>query len=122
MSKAPVPTDRQTLALNPDRLFPADARVRDIARDIYESVRELALICPHGHVDPQVLLDNAPFPGPARACFSDAVVSADLRRLAGEQRADGGWEAGFDSFSPIAALEWRGYTTVKAVRILLANA
>ena len=65
MSKAPVPTDRQTLALNPDRLFPADARVRDIARDIYESVRELALICPHGHVDPQVLLDNAPFPGPA---------------------------------------------------------
>ncbi len=65
-------------------------------------------------------VELAPFPGPARACFDDVAMAADLRRLAAEQRDDGGWEAGFGSFSPIAELEWRGYTTVKSVRTLTA--
>ena len=36
-------------------------------------------------------------------------------------RLDGGWVVDFGSFSPIAALEWRGYATVRAVEILRTN-
>jgi glucuronate isomerase len=53
------------LELHPDRLLPADPVIRAIARDLYDRVRQLPLICPHGHVDPTVLLDDRPFPDPA---------------------------------------------------------
>jgi glucuronate isomerase len=53
------------LALHPDRLLPPDPAERNIARRLYERVRRLPLICPHGHVDPQVLLANEPFADPA---------------------------------------------------------
>src|SRR3712207_6079948 len=53
------------LALHPDRLLPADPAVRAIARRLYDAVRELPVISPHGHVDPRVLLDDEPFPDPA---------------------------------------------------------
>ena len=67
-------------------------------------------------------LDFAPDPGrPARDLVSDAIVAGDLERLAGEQRADGGWTVDFESYSPAAALEWRGYVTVRALSILRAN-
>jgi hypothetical protein len=67
-------------------------------------------------------LDFAPLPDrPARALFKDDVVDAELRRLAGEQQDDGGWRVDFASFSPAAALEWRGYATVSAVSILKRN-
>lgn len=51
--------------LHPDRLLPADPTEREIARRIYGAVGELAVISPHGHVDPRLLLDDAPFPDPA---------------------------------------------------------
>ena len=38
--------------------------VRKTARAIYEETRSLPLICPHGHVDPRLLSENAPFPEP----------------------------------------------------------
>jgi hypothetical protein len=63
-------------------------------------------------------LDLAPRPGPARRLFAEDVVDAELRRLAGEQRADGGWAVDFVSASPAAALEWRAYATVQALQIL----
>jgi glucuronate isomerase len=53
------------LRLHPDRLLPAEPGVRDIARRLYDAVRESPIISPHGHVDPQVLLDDAPFADPA---------------------------------------------------------
>jgi glucuronate isomerase len=53
------------LSLHPDRLLPADPQVRAIARRLYEQVRDLPLICPHGHVDPQILLRDDPFADPA---------------------------------------------------------
>jgi glucuronate isomerase len=53
------------LSLHPDRLLPPDPGVRAIARWLYESVRDLPVISPHGHVDPRVLLDDEPFPDPA---------------------------------------------------------
>jgi hypothetical protein len=68
-------------------------------------------------------LDLAPEPGrPARTILDEAVVKADLERLAGEQEKDGGWSVDFQSYSPAAALEWRGYATVRALTILRDNA
>ena len=48
-----------------DRLFPADPAMRAIARRLYETIRDLPIISPHGHTDPQWFADNAPFPDPA---------------------------------------------------------
>ena len=52
--------------LHPDLLFPADPYQRQIARELYGHVRDLPLISPHGHVDPRLLADDAPFGDPAR--------------------------------------------------------
>ncbi|HQY33216.1 MAG TPA: glucuronate isomerase [Actinotalea sp.] len=53
-----------TLALHPDRLLPADPVTRSIARQLYDAVRELPIISPHGHVPPQWLADDVPFTDP----------------------------------------------------------
>jgi glucuronate isomerase len=49
------------LSLHPDRLFPAEPSVRAIARSLYELVRSLPIISPHGHTDPAWFADNEPF-------------------------------------------------------------
>ncbi|MDQ1597293.1 MAG: glucuronate isomerase, partial [Microbacteriaceae bacterium] len=54
-----------TLAPSPDRLFPADAATRSVARRIYTEVRNAPILSPHGHVDAAVLADNAAFSDPA---------------------------------------------------------
>jgi len=51
--------------VHPDRLLPAEPSERAIARRLYDAVSDLPVISPHGHVDPQLLLDNEPFPDPA---------------------------------------------------------
>jgi glucuronate isomerase len=52
--------------MHPDRLFPPDPSTRSLARELYESVAALPLICPHGHVDPRLFSDpNASFGSPA---------------------------------------------------------
>src|SRR4051812_41720507 len=40
-----------------NRYFSPDPGQRTIARDLYEQVKNLPLICPHGHVDPRLLAD-----------------------------------------------------------------
>jgi glucuronate isomerase len=60
MSAADTP-----LVLHPDRLLPADSGERAVARRIYEAVRFLPILAPHGHVDPRLLVDNEPFSDPA---------------------------------------------------------
>lgn len=68
-------------------------------------------------------LDFAPAPGgAARGLFAPADISAELERLAGQQQDDGGWPVDFASYSPAAALEWRGHMTVRALSILRRNA
>jgi glucuronate isomerase len=52
-------------SLHPDRLLPAEPGDRAIARRLYDAVRDLPVISPHGHVDPRLLLANEPFPDPA---------------------------------------------------------
>jgi glucuronate isomerase len=49
------------LALHEDRLFPPDPGVRAIARELYHSVRELPIISPHGHTDPEWFARNDRF-------------------------------------------------------------
>ena len=64
-------------------------------------------------------LDLAPRPdGRARRLFAPEVIDAELDRLAARQQADGGWIVDFESSSPAAALEWRGYATVGALSTL----
>ena len=53
------------LDLHPDRLFPADPATRRLARSLYDTVRDLPIVSPHGHTDPQWYADNAPFPDPS---------------------------------------------------------
>jgi glucuronate isomerase len=40
------------LALDPDRLFPADPTTRGIARTLYKEIAGLPIVSPHGHTDP----------------------------------------------------------------------
>jgi glucuronate isomerase len=60
-----MPASGETLTLHPDRLLPADPGVRPIARRLYDAVRDLPIVSPHGHVDPRRLLHDQPFADPA---------------------------------------------------------
>jgi glucuronate isomerase len=51
--------------LDADRLFPAEATTRAVAVKLYETVRDLPIISPHGHTDPRWFAENKPFPNPA---------------------------------------------------------
>jgi hypothetical protein len=67
-------------------------------------------------------LDFSPMPHrPLRALIDPDAIEADLDRVCAERRPDGGWDVDFHSYSPAAALEWRGYATVRAVQILVAH-
>src|SRR5262249_10289739 len=47
-----------TWALSPDRCFDADPAQRAVARNLYAAVKDLPLVCPHGHVPPALLGDS----------------------------------------------------------------
>jgi len=67
-------------------------------------------------------LDVAPLPHrPARRLFGGDVVAADLDPLAAGQQDHGGWTVDHVPLSPAAALEWRGYATVRAIDLLHRN-
>lgn len=83
--------------MDQDRLFPPEGRARDLARALYDGVRDLPIISPHGHTDPRWYAEDAPFPDPAqlfvtpdhyvfRMLCSQGVALTDL----GVPRADGG--------------------------------
>ena len=85
------------LTLHPDRLFSSDPLQRDIARALYATVRDLPIVSPHGHTDPQWYADNAPFDNASalfitpdhyvfRLLYSQGVALEDL----GIPRRDGG--------------------------------
>lgn len=82
---------------DPNRLFPVEPRLRDLARALYESVAELPIISPHGHCDPSWFAKDERFPNPAelfvvpdhyvfRMLVSQGVPMGDL----GVPREDGG--------------------------------
>jgi hypothetical protein len=67
-------------------------------------------------------IELAPFPDrPVRRLFAEDVIATDLDHLVAGQQPDGGWTVDYGSFSPMASLEWRGYATVRAIRVLRGN-
>ncbi len=85
------------LNLHPDRLFPADPSTRAVARRLYATVKDLPIVSPHGHTDPQWFADDAPFANASalfitpdhyvfRMLYSQGVRLEDL----GIPRHDGG--------------------------------
>ncbi|HVI99058.1 MAG TPA: glucuronate isomerase [Sphingomonas sp.] len=85
------------LTLHPDRLFPAEATTRTIARRLYDAIKDLPIISPHGHTDPGWFATDAPFEDAAslfivpdhyvfRMLYSQGVPLEQL----GVPRADGG--------------------------------
>ena len=51
--------------LHEHRLFPAEGAARSVAVKLYESIKDLPIISPHGHTDPQWFAENKPFANPA---------------------------------------------------------
>jgi glucuronate isomerase len=83
--------------MHDDRLFPTEPNTRAIARRLFDGVRGLPIISPHGHTDPRWFAENLPFPDPAqlfvtpdhyvfRMLYSQGVPLEDL----GVPRVDGG--------------------------------
>ena len=63
-------------------LFPSDARVRDIAQQIYKATVGLPIISPHGHVDIRMLSENKPFVNPCELfIFFDHYVTRALHAM-----------------------------------------
>jgi len=58
-------TKSRALNLHKDRFFDPSPAVRSIARKLYQSVKDLPIISPHGHVDPRLFVENKPFPNPS---------------------------------------------------------
>ncbi len=87
--------------LDKNRLFPAEGAARSVAAKLYETVRDLPIISPHGHTDPQWFADNKPFPNPAalfiqpdhyifRMLYSQGITleSLGVPQVDGKQSAD----------------------------------
>ncbi len=51
----------QPLSLHPDRLFSSDEKVVAIARELYNEIKDLPIISPHGHTDPSWFNENKNF-------------------------------------------------------------
>jgi glucuronate isomerase len=63
-------TQSNKINLSPDRFFSPEPNQRKIARELYETVKDLPLICPHGHVDPAMFADeNYNFGTPTELLF-----------------------------------------------------
>src|ERR1700752_4329693 len=77
------------MLIHPDRLFPGEPDTRKIARMLYERVRALPLVSPHGHTQAEWFAKNEPLPDPAtlfvqpdhyiyRMLYSQGVTLEDL--------------------------------------------
>lgn len=83
--------------IHDDRLFPADPTMRNIARRLYAEVRDLPLICPHGHTQASWFANDEAFPDPAklfvqpdhyifRMLYSQGITMEELEIGAGEMK------------------------------------
>jgi glucuronate isomerase len=50
--------------LHEHRLFPVEGGARAVAVQLYESIKDLPILSPHGHTDPSWFAENKPFPNP----------------------------------------------------------
>ncbi|MDO5728371.1 MAG: glucuronate isomerase [Actinomycetaceae bacterium] len=85
----------QPLNPHPDRLFPADQRVRNITRELYDQVKDLPIISPHGHVPVEWLADDIPFTDPTTLLLTpDHYTNRMLHGAGGVDLADLGVPVG----------------------------
>ncbi|QHS50848.1 glucuronate isomerase [Edaphobacter sp. 12200R-103] len=83
------------------RLFPPEPAARNVAERLYETVRDLPILSPHGHTDPAWFAKNEPFPNPAalfiqpdhyifRMLYSQGISleSLGIPQVDGKQKAD----------------------------------
>lgn len=86
------------MLLHEDRLFPSEPGARKIAKALYEHIRHLPIISPHGHTQAAWFAKNEPFPDPAkllvqpdhyifRMLYSQGISLDDLE-IGGEQCSD----------------------------------
>jgi glucuronate isomerase len=79
----------KAMLIDPDRLFPAEACSRKIARALYDGISKLPIISPHGHTQAGWFARNEAFPDPAtlfvqpdhyvfRMLYSQGVSMDDL--------------------------------------------
>jgi len=54
------------MLIHEDRLFPAEAGTRKVARALYASVKNLPILSPHGHTQAAWFASDEPFPDPAK--------------------------------------------------------
>jgi glucuronate isomerase len=54
----------EPLELHRDRLFSSEASRRSVARELYEGIKDLPIISPHGHTDPELFATNDFFQNP----------------------------------------------------------
>src|SRR4051794_29369754 len=54
----------RTLSLHPDRLLPSAPEQRAIAHRLYDEVRHLPILSPHGHVEASMLVEDRNFADP----------------------------------------------------------
>ncbi len=91
----------KALKLHPQRLFSSCPQQREIATGLYEAVKNLPIISPHGHTDPRWFADNDAFDNPAalliqpdhyllRMLYSQGV---DLNQLGVKSQDDAAVEA-----------------------------
>jgi glucuronate isomerase len=52
--------------LQEDRLLPSDPGTRAVGRRLYNGIRNLPIVSPHGHADPRWFAEDEPFPNPAQ--------------------------------------------------------
>ena len=93
-----IPMDHTKWHLPDERYLDPDPALGRVAQELYESVADLPLVCPHGHVDPRLFVDeDATFGTPTemliipdhyvfRMLYSQGIPLEEL----GIPRADGG--------------------------------
>ena len=88
--------------LHEDRLFPAEEKTRAIARRLYDGIKDLPIVSPHGHTQAGWFARNEPFPDPVtlfvqpdhyifRMLYSQGISLEELEigKTAGEGSAQG---------------------------------
>lgn len=99
------------LAINPDRLLPADPATRTIARGLLEEVAGAPIYSPHGHVDPGWLADNKPFDDPATLLIKPDHYVTRLLHAAGVPLTKLGIPSAHDTTPPADPREiWRTFS------------
>ena len=95
---------------HPDRLFPVNLEIRNLAKSLYKEVKNLPIISPHGHTDPSWFANNHNFKNAAellvipdhyllRMLYSQGVSMEDLGRTPSSKKANIDYRAIWKTFA-----------------------